>query len=229
MISFCSRRVRLRFSLRFSLQKFTFCVNSKIRKFRFSPQRRDRSPKNPHKKQRRTRVHHVKVWKRAQSAKGKNDVLRALCCYSSSSRADAAISRGFLLLLLLFARRARARAVFGGSLSSPFFFYPDGERSDFAHHSLTLSLSLFSFQRHTHTKTHITVLPAATQTRALERHDGYDLFGRDSVGDDRECVWNARHGVEGFSDRVEQETGLLKEDRKRKRKRKPVVSLDYKI
>ena len=32
MISFCSRRVRLRFSLRFSLsQKFTFCVNSKIR------------------------------------------------------------------------------------------------------------------------------------------------------------------------------------------------------
>ena len=57
-----------------------------------------------------------------------------------------------------------------------------------------------------------TVLPTATQTRALERHDGYDLFGRDSVGDDRECVWNARHGVEGFSDRVEQEAGLLKEE-----------------
>lgn len=75
-----------------------------------------------------------------------------------------------------------------------------------------LSLSLHFSTTHTH-KT--TVLPAATQTRALERHDGYDLFGRDSVGDDRECVWNARHGVEGFSDRVEQEAGLLKRRRTR--------------
>jgi hypothetical protein len=74
--------------------------------------------------------------------------------------------------------------------------------------SLTLSLlSLFNSRRRAQTTT---VLPAATQTRALERHDGYDLLGRDSVGDDRECDWNARHGVEGFSDRVEQETGLLK-------------------
>jgi len=139
------------------------------------------------------------------------------------------LSRGVFFSSSFFLLGERARSVRRVSLvSTHFFFYPDGERSDFAHHSLTLSLSLFSFQRHTHTKTHITVLPAATQTRALERHDGYDLFGRDSVGDDRECVWNARHGVEGFSDRVEQETGLLKEDRKRKRKRKPVVSLDYK-
>ena len=76
--------------------------------------------------------------------------------------------------------------------------------------SLTLSLlSLFNSRRRAQTTT---VLPAATQTRALERHDGYDLLGRDSVGDDRECVWNARHGVEGFSDRVEQETGLLKDE-----------------
>jgi len=89
------------------------------------------------------------------------------------------------------------------------------------YHSLSL-LSLFNSRRRAQTTT---VLPAATQTRALERHDGYDLLGRDSVGDDRECVWNARHGVEGFSDRVEQETGLLK---KKKRKRIQVVSLDYK-
>jgi hypothetical protein len=87
--------------------------------------------------------------------------------------------------------------------------------------SLTLSLLSFQFTP----RANETVLPAATQTRALERHNGYDLLGRDSVGDDRGCVWNARHGVEGFSDRVEQETGLLK---KKKRKRIQVVSLDYK-
>jgi hypothetical protein len=113
----------------------------------------------------------------------------------------------------LLEERARAQCSEGLSSLHTFFFYPETGNDPISRITHSRSLSLFSLFNDTNMKkTRTTVLPAATQTRALERHDGYDLFGRDSVGDDRECGWNARHGVEGFSDRVEQETGLLKEE-----------------
>ena len=41
-----------------------------------------------------------------------------------------------------------------------------------------------------------TVLPAAAQTRALERQRGHDLLRGDSAGDDGGRGWDAGDGVE---------------------------------
>ena len=48
-----------------------------------------------------------------------------------------------------------------------------------------------------------TVLPTATQTRALERHDGYDLVGWDSIGHGCGCDRVVGDGVERLSDGLE--------------------------
>ena len=48
-----------------------------------------------------------------------------------------------------------------------------------------------------------TVLPAAAQTRALERQRGHDLLRGDSAGDDGGRGWDAGDGVERLDVRDE--------------------------
>lgn len=75
------------------------------------------------------------------------------------------LSRGVFFSSSFFLLGERARSVRRVSLvSTHFFFYPDGERSDFAHHSLTLSLSFLFSTTHAHKNTHNSFTSSNTNT-----------------------------------------------------------------
>ncbi len=76
------------------------------------------------------------------------------------------------------------------------FLSSSDERSDFSLVSPFVSVQI-------RVKQNKTVLPTATQTRALERHDGYDLVGWDSLGHGCGRDRVVGDGVERLSDGLE--------------------------
>ena len=77
-----------------------------------------------------------------------------------------------------------------------FFYHLTNDPISLSHLSVRVSVQI----RVTRNKT---VLPTATQTRALERHDGYDLVGWDSIGHGCGCDRVVGGGVERLSDGLE--------------------------
>ena len=157
MISFCSRRVRLRFSLRRArILRFSakihllcpfldFCISAFLVIPRLSPVERSIS-KNPHKKRRLTRT--MSKFENVLKAQKVIRRLRAPCYYSSRA---ASISRVFFFSSS-FLLGERARSVRRVSLVSTFFFIPPGN-DPILRITLLRSLSFLFSTTHAHKNT----------------------------------------------------------------------------